>query len=273
MTQNNGQTQEGATKTETTETVATAELTPEQQIEKLTADLKERDSALAASEQRTKSAEGRLKEDRGTSAVLERLTRIETDQKAARREQRREAIEASEIPEPERVKQRAAINVEEATERATAERESADLRTNSQLEAYIDGLSARAERRVRRTVDAGIIKSDDPTLKQAETDFPSLKTRDQYDDWFEKLTDYLEDSRDKHSVAAVKAATTQVEEDQQEQNRNSNTMNVGAGKAASSANVPVVNDDEIDKAWMGWEREHPDQPNPYDQQYRRVIRR
>ena len=35
----------------------------------------------------------------------------------------------------------------------------------------------------------------------------------------------------------------------------------------------TVSADKIDAAWMDWERKHPDEPNPYDKQYRAILGR
>lgn len=85
---------------------------------------------------------------------------------------------------------------------------------------------------------------------------------------------HLLEQRDEAKTAGDRKAAElalKADEERRRANAASGTLNAGVGSGTPSAGAGATKDN-IDGLYMKWEREHPDGANPYEAQYRRLVR-
>ena len=224
---------------------AAAEVDFKAEVVRLTAE-------LAKSEQNRKSAEGRLKgrqpaEDMaGIRAEINRLTR----------EFRRGQIEANAEMEP-------AQKQESLGKLAAEEQTAAEALA---LSRYMTRIAARINSRLEKAS----IAVDHPKVQAALEQWVKAQSRDDVDDIYESLDDFIEVEREGASKKALKDANDKAEAARKEANAAKGTLEVGAGAGGGAAGN--MTRDNIDVLWLQHERDHPDTANPFESKYRAFVR-
>lgn len=132
---------------------------------------------------------------------------------------------------------------------------------NAQVkQGYLDKINAQLRK-------AGI-KGDDPRLENAIALWnDGVQQGDDSMKFLEALSEVTEVVNEAMLEAGKRLGATE----RQRRNQAEGALTPGSGAPTRPA-PPTATPENIDKAYMDWEQEHPDQPNPYEEQYRRMLR-
>ena len=95
---------------------------------------------------------------------------------------------------------------------------------------------------------------------------------DQVDDAYDALDDFIDGELDKYTKAEIKTANDKVAQERTRANRANNTLEVGAPTGGMPAGITPATRDNIDGLYVAWDRQHPNEKNPYEDRYRVFVR-
>lgn len=202
-------------------------------------------------EHRARSAEGLNK------GVPDRMSSLEGQIRSLTREIRRGEIQRADIDE---------------SERNTRLRQLSDEERQEQEAQQFGDHARRLGRRLDTLLSRANISAEHVKVGEALRRWQSARTIDELDDIYDSVEELVYGEVDARHKKAVDDARTEERQARQREAREQEELAVGAGRGSPSRPLTRATAENIDQLYVQYDRQHPGEKNPYEEQYRKFLR-